>query len=37
MDFGTATTFDVVSPQGAYMGGAIAPGVIISTEALQGL
>jgi len=34
VDFGTATTFDVVSPRGEYMGGAIAPGVAIATEAL---
>lgn len=34
VDFGTATTFDVVSPQGDYLGGAISPGVHISTEAL---
>jgi type III pantothenate kinase len=34
VDFGTATTFDVVSPKGEYLGGAIAPGVVISTEAL---
>lgn len=34
VDFGTATTFDVVSPKGEYLGGAIAPGVGISTEAL---
>jgi type III pantothenate kinase len=34
VDFGTATTFDVVSPKGEYLGGAIAPGVSISTEAL---
>ena len=34
VDFGTATTFDVVSPAGEYLGGAIAPGVGISTEAL---
>lgn len=34
VDFGTATTFDVVSPKGEYLGGAIAPGVHISTEAL---
>jgi len=33
-DFGTATTFDVVSPQGEYLGGAIAPGVGISLDAL---
>ncbi|MBW1862106.1 MAG: type III pantothenate kinase [Deltaproteobacteria bacterium] len=34
VDFGTATTFDYVSKEGAYIGGAIAPGVIISSEAL---
>jgi type III pantothenate kinase len=34
VDFGTATTFDYVSREGAYMGGAIAPGVVISCEAL---
>jgi type III pantothenate kinase len=34
MDFGTATTFDVVSDQGEFLGGAIAPGIMISTEAL---
>jgi type III pantothenate kinase len=34
VDFGTATTFDVVSPNGEYVGGAIAPGVEISLEAL---
>ncbi len=34
VDFGTATTFDVVTPRGEYVGGAIAPGVAISTEAL---
>jgi type III pantothenate kinase len=34
VDFGTATTFDCVSHEGAYLGGAIAPGVIISCEAL---
>ena len=34
VDFGTATTFDYVSGKGAYMGGAIAPGVLISCEAL---
>ena len=32
--FGTATTFDVVSENGEFLGGAIAPGVGISTEAL---
>jgi type III pantothenate kinase len=34
VDFGTATTFDVVSRQGEYLGGLIAPGVMISCEAL---
>lgn len=34
VDFGTATTFDVVSPRGEYLGGAIAPGVGIASEAL---
>ena len=34
VDFGTATTFDCVSDEGAYIGGAIAPGVTISSEAL---
>jgi type III pantothenate kinase len=34
VDFGTATTFDYVSEDGAYQGGAIAPGVVISSEAL---
>lgn len=34
VDFGTATTFDVISPRGEYLGGSIAPGVSISTEAL---
>jgi len=34
VDFGTATTFDYVSGDGAYMGGAISPGVAISCEAL---
>lgn len=34
VDFGTATTFDVISPAGAYIGGAIAPGIDISLEAL---
>lgn len=33
-DLGTATTFDVVSSAGEYLGGAIAPGVAISMEAL---
>ncbi|KRF16611.1 type III pantothenate kinase [Nocardioides sp. Soil797] len=34
VDFGTATTFDVVSARGEYVGGAIAPGLEISLEAL---
>jgi len=34
LDFGTATTFDTVSARGEYLGGAIAPGVQISAEAL---
>ncbi|HJR38128.1 MAG TPA: type III pantothenate kinase [Nocardioidaceae bacterium] len=34
VDFGTATTFDVVSGKGEYVGGAIAPGIEISLEAL---
>ena len=35
VDFGgTATTFDVVSPRGQYVGGAIAPGLEVSLEAL---
>ncbi len=34
VDFGTATTFDVVSPRGEYVGGAIAPGIGISLDAL---
>jgi len=34
VDFGTATTFCLVSKRGEYLGGAIAPGIGISTEAL---
>ncbi len=34
IDFGTATTFDVVDEEGAYCGGAIAPGINLSLEAL---
>ena len=34
IDLGTATTFDVVSEKGDYLGGAIAPGIKIATEAL---
>ncbi|MFN8535662.1 MAG: type III pantothenate kinase [Dehalococcoidia bacterium] len=34
VDFGTATTFDAISAEGDYLGGAIAPGIGISSEAL---
>lgn len=34
VDFGTATTFDAISREGHYAGGAIAPGIFISLEAL---
>lgn len=34
VDFGTATTFDVISENGEYVGGAITPGIGISAEAL---
>jgi type III pantothenate kinase len=34
IDFGTATTFDVVSSSGAYAGGIIAPGINLSLDAL---
>jgi type III pantothenate kinase len=34
VDFGTATTFDAISRQGDYVGGAIAPGIGIAAEAL---
>src|SRR5690606_36545515 len=34
VDFGTATTFDVVDGDGAYLGGAIMPGVQIASDAL---
>ncbi|MDD2554638.1 MAG: type III pantothenate kinase [Desulfotomaculaceae bacterium] len=34
VDFGTATTFCAISDRGEYLGGAIAPGISISTEAL---
>ena len=34
VDFGTATTFDAVAANGDYLGGVIAPGIGISTEAL---
>ncbi len=35
VDFGTATTFDVVAEDGAYVGGVIAPGVNLSLQALH--
>jgi len=35
LDFGTATTFDVVDHDGAYLGGVIAPGINLSIEALH--
>jgi type III pantothenate kinase len=35
VDFGTATTFDVIDENGAYLGGVIAPGVNLSLEALH--
>jgi len=34
IDFGTATTFDAITEKGEYLGGAICPGVVISSEAL---
>jgi type III pantothenate kinase len=34
VDFGTATTFDVISKAGEYLGGIICPGIVISAEAL---
>lgn len=34
VDFGTATTFDAISPRGEYLGGVICPGVNISADAL---
>lgn len=36
IDFGTATTFDVISPEGNYIGGSIAPGIGIALDALVG-
>ena len=35
VDFGTATTFDLVDQDGAYLGGVIAPGINLSIEALH--
>jgi type III pantothenate kinase len=34
VDFGTATTFDVINDQGEYLGGVITPGIMISADAL---
>jgi len=34
VDFGTATTFDAIDDNGVYLGGAIAPGIVIAAEAL---
>ncbi|MBI4305877.1 MAG: type III pantothenate kinase [Chloroflexi bacterium] len=34
VDFGTATVFDAVSGEGEYLGGAIAPGIMLAAEAL---
>ena len=34
VDFGTATTFDAVAADGTYLGGAIAPGIQVATDAL---
>lgn len=34
IDFGTATTFDIISAKGEYLGGAIVPGLMIAAEAL---
>jgi type III pantothenate kinase len=36
VDFGTATTFDIISEKGEYLGGAIVPGIEISLDALFG-
>jgi type III pantothenate kinase len=35
VDFGTSTNLDVVSPKGEFLGGALAPGIEISVEALS--
>ena len=35
VDFGTATTFDVISEEGNYLGGIISPGIGLSIKALQ--
>jgi len=35
VDFGTATTFDIVSKKGEYLGGAIAPGILLTRDVLH--
>jgi type III pantothenate kinase len=35
VDFGTATTFDIIDGEGAYIGGVIAPGAALTVDALQ--
>ena len=35
VDFGTATTFDLIASSGSYLGGVIAPGINLSLEALD--
>lgn len=35
IDFGTATTFDVINTRGEYLGGAIAPGLLLARDALH--
>jgi len=35
VDFGTATTFDVINAKGDYLGGAIAPGLLLARDALH--
>ena len=37
IDFGTATTFDIVGKKGEYLGGVIAPGINLSLKALHGM
>jgi type III pantothenate kinase len=34
VDFGTSTNFDIVSPEGEYVGGVLAPGIEVSMDAL---
>lgn len=36
VDFGTAITLDVISPEGAYLGGTISPGLVTGMDALFG-